>query len=326
MKKLYLSITLLGMFFLMFAITLIPTQAYTFNGSYNFSNIDLNASLSELNGASLNDLFDYDYINYLYLNEFNGKRNKFELDGNEVVFKVYVDYHYIERVDINFLDYANKRVWIFLPFTKLDNFLYSDTIGIQDLGLYSRVSTIIPDGLDNSYYLDTNNLVFMDKDWSFGDIEIARDYFDDRLITYHVNPYIITDVSQSLFYWNLENINIDLINYYFAVYLLNKFDLPIGDLWSYAFTAGQSNGYDEGYIDGNADGYFDGYDDGYEEGNVLGYNIGFNEGRDDAIDNNFTLMGLVELIIGVVLSMVGWVLRSRPSSSKMIVTESIFPK
>ena len=86
MKKLYLSITLLGMFILMFMITLVPTQAFTFNGSYDFNNIDLDTALSELNGASLNEIFNYDYLETLPLINYQGYRNGYYLDNNNIIF------------------------------------------------------------------------------------------------------------------------------------------------------------------------------------------------------------------------------------------------
>jgi hypothetical protein len=331
MKKLYLSITLLGIIILMFMIILIPVQAYTFNGSYDFNDIDLDDSISELNGASLNDLFDYDYLETIPLIEYNGFRNKFELFGDEVVFNEYL---YIDLGYKNLFDKTTITRDIYITdgnatITSIGDY-ESDFISIKPSTNYIKngASFIVfydsnknfISGLVGTSFTTPTNAYFLRMSGSLSTIDTvqlelgstATNYvpFGQLSEIYRINttPIQNTDIFQSLIVNNLETMDIDLINYYFAVFLLHKFNLPVDDLWNYAFDAGELSGYQDGYDDGQYDwgvllpdesGYFDPED---------ASEYYFNEGRDDAIDNNLTLMGLFELMIGVVLSMVGWII------------------
>jgi len=92
-----------------------------------------------------------------------------------------------------------------------------------------------------------------------------------------------------------------LIIIIFAVFILNKYNLPVGDLWSYAWTAGNDAGYNDGFTDG----HIAGYNDGYSDGNAFGYSDGFSDGQTDGYNtavNDQLGAGdwLVEFIAGAV--------------------------
>jgi hypothetical protein len=358
MKKLYLSITLLGIIILMFMITLIPVQAYTFNGSYDFSDIDLDDSLSELNGASLNDLFDYEYIYTLPLASYNGVRNKFELDGNEIVFNQYLYYDKVSFditqfnsvVNGDFTDGTNGWIAIangasvtnnellfemtgaetqvrptqdviaptgnklFVAWqykinsitqgnfkfqiadlndsvslinkvynTTQTTYLYDSAIvtstngGIQ-INIYAENTPILVGAFDNIIAINMTALGiehYTEQNMK----ELIQNGTTDVIETFST-PIQNTEITQSLIVNNLENMNIDLINYYFAVFLLHKFNLPVDDLWDQAFNAGE----------------------------LSGYNQGFNEGSDYMATNNISLLSIFEVLIGIMMSFVGFII------------------
>jgi hypothetical protein len=337
MKKLYLSITLLGIIILMFMITLIPVQAYTFNGSYDFSDIDLDDSLSELNGATLNDLFDYEYLETIPLIEYNGFRNGYDLDNqNNVTFYeyVYIDLGYknlwadvsnYSGIRGNYYVYSSSQTT--LQIVSNDNTApiidYYDGIDLISNTTYTlRINSgSVPSQLrvkdketDNliaiSYY--TNTLVFNTSSYdtqiifeihlndfaqgvaqTISNVQLevgntATQYVSYGTITeiYDVRttPIENTDLVQSLYSYNLENLPINTIKYYFAVFLLNKYNLPVDDLWNQAFNAGESSGYQDGYDEGLLNGFNDGYN--------YGYNIGFDEGLISEVDTEY-LLGFV---------------------------------
>lgn len=349
MKKLYLSITLFFMFILMFAITMIPSQAYTFNGTYDFSNVDLDASLTELNGASLNNLFDYDYLETLPLIEWNGYRNKYELVNGDVTFNeyVYIDLGYKNLFDktrledtqfrtstLNVLNngieiiasttqsYTSKTFYYNLINNETYSISYDSTttgqsggtleirdfynnnlLGVGILGSNKTTFTTISNKIKltfnvNSTVVETNTVVFDNIQLEYGNLETDFKPFGVLSEVYRLNTPAISnnDLVQSLYLYNLENINIDLLNYYFAIYLLNAYDLPIGDLWSYAWTAGNDSGYNNGFTEGQS------------QGLIEGYNTGYNEGVDYAVQENISILSLFELIFGVVINMLTFII------------------
>jgi hypothetical protein len=385
---------ILSLFIILGAITFINVDlfAYTFNGSYDFSNIDLNQSLSELNGASLNDLFDYEYLNNIPLNEINGKRNKFELVNGVIQFSEYLYYNeiYIDFSDINgnnnlitngdfsngttgwiadgnetvsnniLTAYGNggSDLWIdifyssAIPYSQNDKLfiylksymtttIYNKSIKLQDgsnnyyindntqnvwsemYGIIELVNTPVNNLLTFSTYAkyaDTTNLEYkLDGNtgvYVINMTELGIEFYTEEnmldlingqstiVIEEYSTPIQNSDLTQSLYYYNLENINIDLLNYYFAIFLLNKYQLPVSDLWIYAYTAG--------YEEGNLQGYSDGYDEGlfdYHTGNYYGqYDYTLSEPYDQATQANISLLSVFSLIIGVVMSMLGFII------------------
>lgn len=344
MKKLYLSITLLGMFILMFAISMIPTQAYTFNGSYDFSNVDLNESFTELNGASLNDLFDYDYLETLPLIEWNGYRNKYELVNGVITFNEYIyidlDYKnlfdktliyddvYISDFDGGFVFNSNYKssqyisvkpntdYYLTIPFTPFGG---NALVGF-DINM-NFVSVLDNGGVGNQQFTTPSNVRYIrfgiNDFTNLNDIQLEEGTIGTNVVGFNIlsevyrlntTPTQNIDLTQSLTLYNLENINIDLLNYYFAVFILNKYNLPVGDLWNYAYTAGTVQGYEDGYYEGQSDYHYGNFYSIYDFMESDAYITGYNEGMDYAATNNITLLSLFQLIIGVAMSMLGFII------------------
>jgi hypothetical protein len=314
MKKILIFLIVLG------AITFINIDlfAYTFNGSYDFSNVDLNASLTELNGASLNDLFDYDYYTDIYLGELpSGHRNKFVLDNGLVKFKQEVKRYDLPILDIHTFNTTLKSNFDFIQFYKpndLANITSQEIMKIEGSYNFTPSSTLFVNNDVNFVYtwssgISGASITLGLPKGLYNDITEVRNVYSTKTIYYLTDtPIYDTHLDQTLYYYNLENINIDLLNYYFAVWILNTFDLAIGDLWSYAYNAGFSNGYDQG----NLQGYSDGYDEGlydYHTGNYYGdYDYTLSEPYDQATQANISLLSVFSLVIGVVMSMLGFII------------------
>jgi len=129
----------------------------------------------------------------------------------------------------------------------------------------------------------------------------AQDDLKGTKIYYQLStPIQNLDIIQSLYFYNLENINIDLLNYYFAVWLLNVFNLPVGDLWSYAWTAGNDSGYNDGFTDGYDSGYTSGFDTGNLQGYTSGYDFGYNNGFDDGLISEVDTQWLLGFVTGTI--------------------------
>jgi hypothetical protein len=281
MKKLYLSITLLGMFFLMFSITLIPTQAYAYQG------ITIDTNITELSGYSLRDLFQ---LNLVTQGDFFGDVDSI---GN-----------YSEGIYTNTMDGTNSSAYA----------QYSNSFDLNDL-YYYRLSLnveysnadyiLVARGINNVPRYDNpqEDIVYSLSDYGIPTqynylriVHSASSYQDTQGLNLSIkirNMYVINLTDYG---FTINDIDKETLDYYYNLYYL------------------LINGLNptEYYLDGSQDGYIEGYndgvEDGYDDGFIIGEQQGFNEGRDDAIDNNFTLMGLIELIIGVVLSMVGWII------------------
>jgi hypothetical protein len=267
MKKLYLSITLLGMFILMFMITLIPTQASSYQA------ITLDTALSDLNNYTLREVFqDYNDFNNgsfddgltswnvqtgnpdIEVEVINGELTILSISPNPGSVYVYQFVNFIQnndyymRFDYNIIN-GDLAQWLFDGYITVGReFIFPGSlIGESE---YSNSFTPLNSGTDG-YFIGLT----------------APDIYD----IIKLDNFILVDLS-SLGITLTQN----QLDYYYDIY----FAL---------------------YNNINLDTFFtDGYDSGYS--------VGFNEGRDDAIDNNFTLMGLIELMIGVVLSMVGWII------------------
>lgn len=360
MKKILLIFIITFISIISFDISI---KAYTFNGSYDFSNIDLNASLTELNGASLNNLFDYEYLETLPLIEWNGYRNKYELDNQgNVVFNeyIYIDLGYKNLINLGTVSFnPSHSATILTGIDVIPNTTYNISLVYNGTGGIVNTFRVVGNNsnpVNDPYYVQNNiayrrltfngtnqilnfaftsgtnttiSLLFMNNygypnftlsnnQLEYGNVK--TDYVPYGTLTevYRINstPVENTDLVQSLYLYNLENMNIDLLNYYFAVFLLNKYALPVGDLWSYAWTAGNDAGYNDGYStgydDGNLDGYNDGYDEGlfdYHTGNYYGeYDYTLSEPYDQATQANISLLNIFSMIIGVAMSMLGFII------------------
>jgi hypothetical protein len=106
----------------------------------------------------------------------------------------------------------------------------------------------------------------------------------------------------------LDNLTIDEIDYYYNLYLLFSYGVNPVEF----YVNGSVDGYIEGYNDGVADGYDDGYDDGlydYHTGNSYGqYDYTLSEPYDQATQANISLLSVFSLVIGVVMSMLGFII------------------
>jgi hypothetical protein len=270
MKKIILLIMILGLTSISFV---------NVKGASTYNGITLDTTLTDLGGYSLRQVFeDYNLLNvyntytdaddYVYFN--NNGANIGSFSGS--VPQGYIDFNINNNVDIylSFTIKANQTNLVYWRFLD-DNgvsYIYSDNFISGTYKTYSYIHT---------------GLTLSNPKFSFY-MTGATTSSDSHVI---LNEAFLIELD----YLGIT-LNTTMLDYYKSLYIALKNDI---DLTTF---------YNEGY----SDAYFDGYDDGYEEGNLLGYNQGFNEGRDDAIDNNFTLMGLIELIIGVVLSMVGWII------------------
>ena len=127
--------------------------------------------------------------------------------------------------------------------------------------------------------------------------------FDSQVIILLKN-YILVDID----YYNLNNLSLAELDYYYSLYILFKNGLS-PELY---YDQGYDDGYDDGYDSGNLQGYSDGYDEGlfdYHTGNYYGdYDYTLSEPYNQATQANISLLSVFSLIIGVVMSMLGFII------------------
>jgi hypothetical protein len=303
MKKLYLSITLLAMVILMFMITLIPVQASTYNDPVSGLNITLNTEIPILGNRTLGQVYFVNNLlnseNFLDNNN-DGLYNAFDLPAlinQNTTYDIFDDTQYFFNPD-----YSN----IFSSSLKTKNIpQLDDSTKLFYISYYSENVIGLVGKAEFLRNTETNNILFNLGDGrqsylfnTFGNtfgysyIVFYRDQTEDQLI---LRNFVLLDLSDL----SLTNVSRVIIDYYYNLYVLLKAGFSPEVFYEQGLGVGYGNGLED-YHYGNYN-YLDPLDG-------VPYNQGFNEGRDDAIDNNFTLMGLVELIIGVVLSMVGWII------------------
>jgi hypothetical protein len=323
MKKLFLLFMILGLT----SISFIDTQAFTFNGSYDFNDIDLDDSLTELNGASLNNIFNYDYLETLPLINYQGYRNGYELDNqNNVTFYeyIYIDLDYKNLFDgilyengrisaTGSIEYNTNRVYTGF-ISVLPNTQYSirnfDNSSLYRLAGYSEqndssFTEMISNSssITNLTFVTGSNTYYIRTSFTTTDLNSTVALYEGSDISsfvpygvlaevYRLYPTPIenTDLTQSLYNYNLENLPINTIKYYFAVFLLHKYNLPVDDLWNNAFNAGESSGYNTGYDFGLTDGFL--------QGETYGYNQGYDDGILSEVDTQW-LLGFVSGTVNV---------------------------
>lgn len=101
-------------------------------------------------------------------------------------------------------------------------------------------------------------------------------------------------------YYGLTNVSDAMIEYFLHLFHILNLGISPEVYYNQGYDIGEDFGYNDGYNDGLIEGEYNGYIDGYD--------VGYNEGMDYAATNNITLLSVFQLIIGVVMSMLGFII------------------
>jgi hypothetical protein len=294
MRKLYLSITLLGMFVLMFAITMIPTQASSYQG------ITLDTPLSQFDNNTLRNVFDdfNELENFDFSDGFNNWTSNSVTNIN--VSNGYLTYSpssRFPRIIQNNLLLSPNDTYFALVSRKINDYTKNN---VSELFLHN--------GSSAEYFVSAN--VINDNDWyyEYGRVQntnnnnafwiyntLSSDW-DNSVVLFALQDVILINLT----YLNIENLADTEIAYWYNVYYALKRNINI----------------DWFYNDGNNDGYDSGYDSGYDAGLIVGYDnglvdgleTGYNNGVDYAVQNNISILSIFELIFGVALNMITFII------------------
>lgn len=124
------------------------------------------------------------------------------------------------------------------------------------------------------------------------------------IYNYYYEFELILGTNQLTLYWNDTN------DPAYMASNNNTIDIVINGNLSYMDLRIYNSDYASqlGYVDGYTQGEQDGYSRGLEEGQEIGETIGFNEGTAYMATNNISLLSIFQLMIGVVLSLFGFII------------------
>lgn len=318
MKKLYLSITLFFMFILMFAITMIPTKAYTFNGDNNPLGLTLDTPLIELDNLSLRNVFG-DFNEIQNGNFSNGSTN---WTGNSItninVSDGYLTYNptsRFPRLIQTGLNLSANDVYFGLVRRKISDYTQNN---VSELFLHNGTSA--------EYLVQANTVLSNDWYAEYGRVQNTNNnnqlwIYNTLSTTWQTNLvlFALQDVILiNLTYLNLENLTDEELYYYFNIYYALRREIDITSLYNQGYEQGEDVGYLDGYNDGLVEGYYDGnnaYHQGIYEFDYLtgvpyleGLETGYNNGVDYAVQENISILSIFELIFGVALNMLTFII------------------
>jgi hypothetical protein len=172
--------------------------------------------------------------------------------------------------------------------------VYSNNVSLK----YMLIDVYYGNSLVRSYYVDIYNYYVMLTISPSGDLEEW-----DLLI--NSNAYYYGYFETNLY---LEMITIRFIGQqtdieqYYAGYN-DGYDTGIDSGYQYGYDAGPIQGYQDGLNSGQNALDTDTYNQAYDSG----YNTGYNEGVDYATDNNISILSVISLFFGVILSLFTWI-------------------
>jgi hypothetical protein len=275
LKTFKLSLTLFFIVILMFVITFIPIQAYTYNDPVaNQGVIDIDTGLTILNNWSLREIFeDGNIYNY---NIVAGSIE--ELQHEYRIFNVEA----FTRIEANTLLAPQDEYYI--SFDTYFNDSISDLIIQYNGGVTASFAYNINQWTNIQFrWISTNNTVVAPYYYDGGPLNNQFLLLKNALLL-NLDDFGIT---------NLSNVQID---YFYQLYQILRLGLDPTLYYQQGLGVGYGNGFD------------DGYHDGYDDGNEFGYNQGFNEGSDYMATNNISLLSIFEVLIGIMMSFVGFII------------------
>jgi len=280
MRKLFLSITLFFMFILMFAVTMIPIQANSYQG------ITLDTPIEALNFYTLRQVFqdNNEFINGSFD---NGLNNWFTVANQDT--------------EISVVD-GELQVLSIAPVAS-SLYIYQYINFIQNNQYYLRFDHDISEGELAQWLFDggiSTNREFISFNLS-GVGEYSVNYTPQLSTT---DGYFIgltaTDIwdiikLDNFYLIDLTTLGITLSNlvldYYYDLYFALYNNINLDTFFIQGSAVGYGNGLEDyhngiyNYLDPTTGvPYNDGYDSGFVDGGVIGYNNGYNEGYDDGFD------------------------------------------
>jgi hypothetical protein len=172
--------------------------------------------------------------------------------------------------------------------------VYSNNVSLK----YMLIDVYYGNSLVRSYYVDIYNYYVMLTISPSGGLEewdllinsnaYYQGYFETELYLEMITIRFIgqqTDIEQ-----------------YYAGYN-DGYDTGIDSGYEYGYDAGQIQGYQDGLNSGQNTLNTDTYNQAYDSG----YNTGYNEGVDYATDNNISILSVISLFFGVILSLFTWI-------------------
>lgn len=285
---------ILSFFIILGAITFINIDLF----ASSYQGITLDTQLQDLDNRSLRDIFDTGNL----LDTFN-------FVGYQATFTITQDVFEIYSVSINSTN-TNPAVYSSNVLT-IGNDIYVSgqmmtTNAVNYLNLLAGNNNYVWLPNINQWYTISSKQVASSTMFELQ----ARQNVNGGL--YYARNIVILDLDNLL----LDTLTKSQLDYYYSLYILLKNGYT-PDVF-----------YDEGYNNGNTDGYVSGYNNGYDVGNLQGYNDGYDDGLfdyhtgnyygpydytlsepyDQATQANISLLNVFSMIIGVVMSMLGFII------------------
>lgn len=269
MKKIFILLFIIG------AISFIRIDLFA-SSHTTFYGYDLDTTYQELGNVSLREFF---YDNNLNYQIYDSQSIGVSVSNNYLYFETsQYNYPYIylsNGTTKNYFSSTNIYFWTYsIDITNSTNLTYFNIRG---------KSQLTDSGIKN--YLGTLNSTDLY-------IQLRASSTGNTSSTFNADDFYIIDITSTGLQLSQRR-----LEFLFHVYkTLYERELS----------------YDDGYDDGNLNGYDDGYDDGlfdYHTGNNYGqYDYTNSEPYDQATQANVSVLNIFSLIIGVVMSMIGFII------------------
>ena len=289
--------------------------AFTFNNEDNPTGIGLDTPINELNGYTLREVFeDFNLDNINNFSWLGTGRVSINLEQyNYIDFTITQDisatlagqtHEMLNSSHLYYLRYTDYLLSGSMSYSsiRLDNSTTSRVVGNPVINQWNSYSVIV-NGIDNIDYS------YIRIDPVIGSRLIIKDYIRINLSIHGLN--LLTT---------------DELDYYHTIYKLLSNGIDPTTLYADYYNEGYNDGYDDGETYGYTDGYNDGLVEGYFDGNAAyhqgiyeydyltgvpyleGLETGYNNGVDYAVQENISILSIFELIFGVALNMLTFII------------------